>query len=47
VHPRIGQFARFAAALATNDSIAPALGTTRLADYIASSLQVVGRRTTG
>jgi uncharacterized protein YbjT (DUF2867 family) len=37
VHPRIGQFARFAAALATNDSIAPALGTTRLADYIAAA----------
>jgi hypothetical protein len=35
VHPRIGQFAQFAAALATNDSIAPALGTTRLADYMA------------
>ena len=47
VHPRIGQFARFAAALATSDSIAPALGTTRLADYLVSPLQVVGRRTTG
>jgi uncharacterized protein YbjT (DUF2867 family) len=35
VHPRIGQFARFAAGLATHDGVAPALGTTRLADYLA------------
>jgi uncharacterized protein YbjT (DUF2867 family) len=37
VHPRIGQFARFAAALATHDGIAPSLGTTRLTDYLAPS----------
>lgn len=35
VHPRIGQFARFAAGLATHDGIAPSLGTTRFADYLA------------
>jgi uncharacterized protein YbjT (DUF2867 family) len=35
VHPRIGQFARFAAGLATHDGIAPALGTTRFEDYLA------------
>lgn len=34
VHSRIGQFARFAAGLARHDVIAPALGTTRLADYL-------------
>ena len=34
VHPRIGQFAQFATWLATHDSIAPALGTTTLADYL-------------
>jgi uncharacterized protein YbjT (DUF2867 family) len=38
VHPRIGQFAQFAARLATNDTIAPQLGTTRLADYLAAPL---------
>jgi uncharacterized protein YbjT (DUF2867 family) len=37
LHPRIGQFARFAALLATNDSIAPALGTTRLSEYMAAA----------
>ncbi|MGE5181425.1 MAG: hypothetical protein ACM31C_05165, partial [Acidobacteriota bacterium] len=35
VHPRIAQFAQFATLLATHDSIAPALGTQRLADYLA------------
>lgn len=34
VHPRIGQFARFAVGLAQHDAIAPALGTTRLRDYL-------------
>ncbi len=34
VHPRIGQFARFAVGLAQHDVIAPALGTTRLRDYL-------------
>jgi uncharacterized protein YbjT (DUF2867 family) len=34
VHPRMGQFAQFAVGLAQNDVIAPALGTTRLADYL-------------
>ena len=37
VHPRMGQFAQFAVALAQNDVIAPALGTTRLADYLKES----------
>jgi uncharacterized protein YbjT (DUF2867 family) len=40
VHPRMGQFAQFAVGLAQNDVIAPALGTTRLADYLKQS----GRR---
>jgi uncharacterized protein YbjT (DUF2867 family) len=40
VHPRIGQFARFAAGLATHDGIAPALGTTRFADYLAPQQSV-------
>ena len=35
VHPRIGQFAKFAALLARHDSIAPALGTRTLTDYFA------------
>lgn len=35
-HPRIGQFVQFAAGLARHDSVAPALGTTRLADYLAT-----------
>lgn len=35
VHPRMGQFGQFAVGLATNDVIAPALGTTRLGDYLA------------
>lgn len=34
VHPRIGQFARFAVGLAQHDVIAPSLGTTRLRDYL-------------
>jgi uncharacterized protein YbjT (DUF2867 family) len=37
LHPRIGQFAQFATLLARYDSIAPALGTTRLTDYLASA----------
>ncbi len=36
VHPRIGQFARFAAGLAIHDGIAPSLGTRRFADYLAA-----------
>ena len=34
VHPRIGQFARFAVGLARHDVIAPALGVMPLADYL-------------
>lgn len=34
VHPRMGQFMQFAVGLAKYDAIAPALGTTRFADYI-------------
>jgi len=34
VHPRMGQFARFAAGLGRHDVIAPALGTRTLADYL-------------
>jgi uncharacterized protein YbjT (DUF2867 family) len=34
VHPRMGQFARFAAGLARHDAIAPALGTRTLARYL-------------
>jgi len=47
LHPRIGQFARFAAGLARHDVIAPALGTTRLADYLQedASAHVGGSRT--
>lgn len=37
VHPRIGQFMQFAVGLAKHDVIAPALGTRRFADYVASS----------
>jgi uncharacterized protein YbjT (DUF2867 family) len=37
VHPRMGQFARFAVLLAKHDMVAPALGTRRLADYLSSS----------
>jgi uncharacterized protein YbjT (DUF2867 family) len=44
VHPRMGQFVQFVVKLAQHDVIAPALGTTKLADYV-SSLDVVGRRT--
>lgn len=44
VHPRMGQFLQFVVKLAQHDVIAPALGTTKLADYV-SSLDVVGRRT--
>jgi uncharacterized protein YbjT (DUF2867 family) len=44
LHPRIGQFVQFAVGLAQHDVIAPACGTTKLADYV-SSLDVVGRRT--
>ena len=35
VHPRMGQFARFATLLAQHDMIAPALGTMTLARYFA------------
>jgi hypothetical protein len=34
VHPRMGQFARFAAGVARHDAIAPALGTRTLASYL-------------
>jgi uncharacterized protein YbjT (DUF2867 family) len=34
VHPRMGQFARFAVGLARHDVIAPALGVMPLADYL-------------
>jgi uncharacterized protein YbjT (DUF2867 family) len=34
LHPRMGQFARFAAGLARHDVIAPALGTRTLASYL-------------
>jgi len=36
VHPRMGQFTRFAAGLARHDAIAPALGTRTLASYLAT-----------
>lgn len=36
LHPRIAQFARFACGLARHDAIAPALGTTTLAGYLAA-----------
>jgi uncharacterized protein YbjT (DUF2867 family) len=36
VHPRMGQFMQFAVGLARRDVIAPALGTTRFTDYLAS-----------
>ena len=44
LHPRMGQFMQFIIEIAQRDLIAPALGTTRLADYV-DSLEVVGRRT--
>lgn len=34
LHPRIGQFMQFAVGLAKHDVIAPALGTTKLGDYL-------------
>ena len=34
VHPRMGQFVQFAVGLAQHDVIAPACGTTKLADYV-------------
>ena len=34
LHPRIGQFMQFAVGLAKHDAIAPAVGTTRFADYL-------------
>jgi uncharacterized protein YbjT (DUF2867 family) len=34
LHPRIGQFMQFAVGLAKHDAIAPALGTTKLGDYL-------------
>jgi uncharacterized protein YbjT (DUF2867 family) len=33
VHPRIGQFTEFMAAIASEDTLAPAVGTRRLSDY--------------
>lgn len=48
VHPRMGQFVQFVVGLAQHDVIAPACGTTKLADYVAQSFvspDVVGRRT--
>jgi len=41
VHPRMGQFARFAAGLARHDVIAPALGTRTLASYL-DALEAAG-----
>jgi uncharacterized protein YbjT (DUF2867 family) len=38
VHPRMGQFARFAVALARYDAIAPSLGARRFADYLTGSV---------
>ena len=37
LHPRIGQFAQFALALARHDNVAPAIGRRRLVDYLDSS----------
>jgi uncharacterized protein YbjT (DUF2867 family) len=34
LHPRIGQFARFAVGLSRTDNIAPSLGTSTLAQYL-------------
>jgi uncharacterized protein YbjT (DUF2867 family) len=36
VHPRMGQFVKFAIGLAQNDIIAPACGTTKLGNYVAA-----------
>jgi uncharacterized protein YbjT (DUF2867 family) len=36
LHPRIAQFAHFATLLARFDNVAPQVGTTRLADYLAA-----------
>ncbi|HEX5058980.1 MAG TPA: NAD-dependent epimerase/dehydratase family protein [Kofleriaceae bacterium] len=36
VHPRMGQFVQFVVGLAQHDVIAPACGTTKLGDYVAS-----------
>ena len=36
VHPRMGQFVQFVVGLAQHDLIAPACGTTKLADYVAA-----------
>lgn len=36
VHPRMGQFLQFVAGLAAHDVIAPAVGTTTLAGYVAA-----------
>src|SRR5687768_10863082 len=44
VHPRMGQFTQFVCGLAQHEVIAPALGTTRLSDYLQSP-EVVGLRT--
>ena len=37
VHPRMGQFAKFAVLLAKYDAIAPSVGTRRFDDYLAAS----------
>ena len=44
LHPRIGQFVRFAASLASHDTIAPKIGTTRFADYLRGSDDFVSHR---
>jgi uncharacterized protein YbjT (DUF2867 family) len=44
VHPRIGQLAAFATALARHDCIAPALGTATLRDYLATEVACQDRR---
>jgi hypothetical protein len=36
LHPRMGQFVQFVAGIAQHDLIAPACGTTKLDDYVAS-----------
>jgi uncharacterized protein YbjT (DUF2867 family) len=39
LHPRMGQFMKFAVGLADHDVIAPSLGTTRLSDYLGARAQ--------
>lgn len=45
LHPRMGQFMQFAVGLAQHDLVAPACGTTKLADYVAAL--VAGAPSTG